>query len=228
MSARIAKAVALYPSPFKDTEDESSDSDTKREDSKDEGSCSEEEEEEAAPEGQQQAVLVVDTTADESLGLGYGELRCRELALREGLVRSTFEIGQNIGIDPQSCAPVQTLTSPEWSFGSLSVSPSSLVVPTLITSPVTAPAAIIAVDEDEYLEVGSHLHDHTQRLDALPPALFEGYNQDFRELYTRLREARDEIFSQRYRLRRLEQEQERATVTFGALWRPVLALEAWA
>ncbi|GJT47796.1 hypothetical protein Tco_0973953 [Tanacetum coccineum] len=30
-----------------------------------------------------------------------------------------------------------------------------------------------------------------------------------------------------WRFRSLEREQERATVTFGALWRPVLALEAW-
>ncbi|GJZ98602.1 hypothetical protein Tco_0671055 [Tanacetum coccineum] len=36
------------------------------------------------------------------------------------------------------------------------------------------------------------------------------------------------VTTQRYRLRSLEREQERATVTFGALWRPVLALEAWA
>ncbi|GKG62851.1 hypothetical protein Tco_0636582, partial [Tanacetum coccineum] len=35
-------------------------------------------EEEAEPEGQQQAVLVVDTTADEPLGLGYGALRRHE------------------------------------------------------------------------------------------------------------------------------------------------------
>ncbi|GKE22135.1 hypothetical protein Tco_1433647, partial [Tanacetum coccineum] len=40
------------------------------------------------------------------------------------------------------------------------------------------------------------------------------------------REVRDEIFSQRYRLRSLEQ--ERATMTFGAIWRLVLALESWA
>ncbi|GJY51546.1 hypothetical protein Tco_0442393 [Tanacetum coccineum] len=30
-----------------------------------------------------------------------------------------------------------------------------------------------------------------------------------------------------YRLRSLEREQERATVTFDALWMPILALEAW-
>ncbi|GKG54052.1 hypothetical protein Tco_0557575, partial [Tanacetum coccineum] len=39
---------------------------------------------------------------------------------------------------------------------------------------------------------------------------------------------RDEIFSQRYRFRSLEYEQERVAVTFGVIWRPVLALESWA
>ncbi|GKB14023.1 hypothetical protein Tco_0847946, partial [Tanacetum coccineum] len=73
---------------------------------------------------------------------------------------------------------------------------------------------------------GGLIHDQAQRLDALPPTLFEGYDRDFRELYTRSRAVRDEIFSQRYRLRSLEQ--ERATVTFSAIWRPVLALESWA
>ncbi|GKG18779.1 hypothetical protein Tco_0373077, partial [Tanacetum coccineum] len=32
----------------------------------------------------------------------------------------------------------------------------------------------------------------------------------------------------RYIFRSLELEQERTAVTFGALWRPVLTLEAWA
>ncbi|GKF51627.1 hypothetical protein Tco_0148094 [Tanacetum coccineum] len=32
----------------------------------------------------------------------------------------------------------------------------------------------------------------------------------------------------RYRFRSLEYEQERVAVTFGAIWRPVLALESWA
>ncbi|GKE12527.1 hypothetical protein Tco_1416078, partial [Tanacetum coccineum] len=65
------------------------------------------------------------------------------------------------------------------------------------------------------------------RLDALPPTLFEGYDRDLRKLYTRSGAVRDEIFSQRYMFRRLEREQERATVTFSAIWRPVFALEAW-
>ncbi|GJU88677.1 hypothetical protein Tco_1301100 [Tanacetum coccineum] len=194
-----------------DTKDESSDSDTEREGSKgegpgsedegpgskdegsnsedegtgseDEGSGSDEQEEEAAPEGQQQAVSVMDTAANEPLGLGYGELRRRELAVGEGLVPSTFEIRQSsrsvsghqrveetpapripvrttwvdpedgtvylyIEIYPLSCAPVQTPASPEWSSGSLLVSPSSLV-----DLPFTTSATTIAVDEDEFLEV---------------------------------------------------------------------------
>ncbi|GJT32729.1 ribonuclease H-like domain-containing protein [Tanacetum coccineum] len=86
----------------------------------------------------------------------------------------------DIEIDPRSCAPVQTPSSPEWSSGSLPISPAFLTVPSPIASPVTTPAATIAVDEDEFLDVGTQLelheiilHDHTQRLDALPPALFE-------------------------------------------------------
>ncbi|GKD33219.1 hypothetical protein Tco_1248728 [Tanacetum coccineum] len=115
------------------------------------------------------------------------------------------------------------------------ISPSSLVVPSLIASPVATPATTILVDEDQLLGVGAQLelhrsilHDHTQCLDALPHTLFEGYDRDLRELYTRSEAVRDEIFSQRYRFKSLEREQERATVTFSAIWRPILALEAWA
>ncbi|GJV75263.1 hypothetical protein Tco_1506847 [Tanacetum coccineum] len=223
-----------------DTKDESSDSDTKREGSEDEDLGSEdgghsledecpgsEEEEEVAPEGQQQAVPVMDTTANEPLGLDYGVLRRRELALGEGSVPSTFEIGQSsmsmseqqrvketstprpgvrdtwvdpaddtvytdISVDvPPVRVSVQTPPLPEWSSSSLPVSQSSLAVPTPVASPVTTPATSIVVGEDEFLEVGAQLelhgsiiHDYTQRLDALPPTLFEGYDRDLRELYT--------------------------------------------
>ncbi|GJX30041.1 hypothetical protein Tco_0238120 [Tanacetum coccineum] len=159
-----------------ETKDESSDSDAEREGHgledevhglddeghglEDEGPGSEEEE--AAPEGQQQAVSVVDTAVSKPLGLGYGALRRRELALGEG----------------------STPPSPEWSSGSLLVSPSSPVVLSRIASLVITPAATISVNEDQFLE--------------------------------------------RYRFRSLEREQKRATMTFSAIWRPVLALEAWA
>nr|GEV93762.1 retrotransposon protein [Tanacetum cinerariifolium] len=73
-------------------------------------------------------------------------------------------------------APVQIPPSPKWSSGSLPVSPSSLVVPTSVASPVTTLATTIAVDEDQYLK---------------------GYDRDRRELYTRSGAVRDEIFSHR-------------------------------
>nr|GEV21041.1 hypothetical protein [Tanacetum cinerariifolium] len=53
-------------------------------------------------------------------------------------------------------------------------------------------------------------------------------DRDVKELYTRSGAVKDEIFSQRYLFRSLEHEKERTVMTFRALWRPVLALEAWA
>ncbi|GKB33828.1 hypothetical protein Tco_0873229 [Tanacetum coccineum] len=155
---------------IEDTKDESSDSDTEGEGSEDVGPGLEEEEdeEEATPEGQQQTVLVVDTTADEPLGLGYRALRRHEFALGEGSMLSTFEIGQgsrymselqrveetptprprvratwvdpmdgtfytDIPVDvPPVRAPIQTPPSPEWSSGSLPVSPLSPAIPTSV------------------------------------------------------------------------------------------------
>ncbi|GKA65263.1 hypothetical protein Tco_0764970, partial [Tanacetum coccineum] len=182
------------------------------------------EEEEATPEGQQQAISVVDTAASETLGLGYEAARRRALESTEDIEPNPKDgrVYTDIPTYTPPAAPVQTSPSPERSSGSLPVSPSSPVVPSHIASPVATPATTISVDKDQFLEVGAQLelygsilHDHTQRLDALPPTLFEGYDRDLREL-------------QRYRFRSLEREQERATVTFSAIWRPVLALEAWA
>ncbi|GKF20766.1 hypothetical protein Tco_0069404, partial [Tanacetum coccineum] len=67
---------------------------------------------------------------------------------------------------------------------------------------------------------GGLIRDHAVRLEELSPALFERYDKDIRELFTRSGAVRDEIFSQRYRFRSLEYEQERVAVTFGAIWRP--------
>ncbi|GJY24305.1 hypothetical protein Tco_0397963, partial [Tanacetum coccineum] len=236
MSAQIAEVAALSPSSFRKRgpKDESLDSDTEREGSEDDGPGSEEEEEEAAPKGQQQAVLVVDIAVDETSVEETPTLRPRVYITWVDHVDGTIYTDIQVDVPPAR-VPVQTPPSLEWSYDSLLVSPSSLVVPTPVASPVTTSAATIAVDEDEFLEVGAQLklygsilHDHTQRLDALPPTLFEGYDRDLRELYTRSRDVRDEIFSQHYRLRSLEQEQERATLTFDVIWRPVLALESWA
>ncbi|GJV55103.1 hypothetical protein Tco_1456108 [Tanacetum coccineum] len=71
-------------------------------------------------------------------------------------------------------------------------------------TPMTTPTTTIVVDEDEFLKVGAQLelhvsilHDHTQRLDALPPTLFKGYGKDFTQLFARSEAVRDEIHSQR-------------------------------
>nr|GFB31975.1 hypothetical protein [Tanacetum cinerariifolium] len=237
MSARIVEAAAFSPSLFylvEYTEYESLDLDTEEEGSEDEGPVSDEEDD--VFEGQQVAVLVVDTKADEPLGLGYGALRRHELTLGEGSMPSTFNIGQSSRSTPGQERVEETLV-PRIPVCTILIDPkdilpSSPIVPNLVASPVTSPIATIAIDEDEFLVVGAQLelhgsilHDHKQRLDALLPILFKGYDRDFRELYTR-----DEIFSQHYRLRSLEQkhEQEKAIVTFGALLRPMLALESWA
>nr|GEY51013.1 hypothetical protein [Tanacetum cinerariifolium] len=180
---------------------------------------------------------LVEDTEDESLDLyikGEG-------SEKEGLGSKDEGPGlEEEGASPegqqQAVLVVDTVADKPLGLGyrALRLSPLSLAIPTLVASPTTTLATIISVDEDEFLEVGvplelygSILHNHTQCLDVLPPALFEVYDRDLRKLYTRSREVKDEIFSQRYRLRNLDQEQERATVTFGAIWRPVLALESW-
>nr|GEU78786.1 transcription factor MUTE [Tanacetum cinerariifolium] len=201
-------------------------------------------EEEGVCKGQQQTVPVVGTTMSVPLGLGYRALRSRELALEEDHVYSTFEVGQGFGSAPRSERPerVSTPPSPEWTSGSLPISPSPSIVLSPISSPmisliVPSPIATPAMAETEgfLTELGAQveiqgglIHDHAVRLEDLSPALFERYDRDIGELFTRSGAVRDEIFSQKYRFRSLEHEQERVAVTFGALWRPVLALESWA
>ncbi|GKB32148.1 hypothetical protein Tco_0871549 [Tanacetum coccineum] len=143
---------------------------------------------------------------------------------------------------PPPAPPVQTPPSSEWTSGSLPISPSSSDVPSPISSPmipliVPSPVATpTAVETEGFLtELGAQVQmhgglisDHAVRLEELLPALFERYDRDIAELLTRSGAVREEIFSQRYRFRSLEYEKERVVVTFGSIWRPVLALEAWA
>ncbi|GKE87093.1 hypothetical protein Tco_1564568 [Tanacetum coccineum] len=102
----------------------------------------------------------------------YGR-RHRTQESTEEIAPSTFEIGKSSrSVPDQQVADgtprIPTPASLKWSSGSLPVSPSSLVVPSPIASPVTTPATTIRVDEDEFLEVGAQLelhesilHDHT-------------------------------------------------------------------
>ncbi|GJZ91237.1 hypothetical protein Tco_0663164 [Tanacetum coccineum] len=126
-----------------------------------------EEEDEAVPEGQQQAALVVEKTVGEPLGLGYGALRCQELAAEEDHRYSTFEVGQGSGSAPE----------PERSERVSAFRQPALTTWTDLED-VATPTATILVDKDHFIEefrVGAG-----------------------------------------------------AVMTFGALWRPVLALETWA
>ncbi|GJZ56379.1 hypothetical protein Tco_0611572, partial [Tanacetum coccineum] len=180
-------------------------------------------EEEAVPEGQQQAAPVVETVASEPLGLGYEALRRRELAVKEDHIHNTFEVGQGSGSVPEPERPKRvsalrqpTLTTwidPEDGRTNIDVpaypAPASPVQtpPSLEWSsgslpisptPSTIPSPIPSLIASTVATLTTTILDHTQRLDVMPPTLFTEIDRD-----------------------------ERTTMTFGALWRPVLALEAW-
>ncbi|GJW81138.1 hypothetical protein Tco_0145113 [Tanacetum coccineum] len=160
----------------------------------------------------------------EPLGLGYGALRHRELAVGEDQVPSTFEVGQSSRFVPerQGAERVSAFRQPTLDTW---VNPEDGRVYTDIPAyvPLAAPVqtppspewslATILVDMDQFIEVGAQLelhmsilYDHTKRLDALPPTLVADIDRDVRELYNRPGAVRDEIFLQRYRFRSLERE----------------------
>nr|GEV08703.1 hypothetical protein [Tanacetum cinerariifolium] len=163
-------------------------------------------EEEAVTEGQHQAVSVIGTTVIEPLVLGRSERMStfRQPTLTTWTDPEDGMVYIDVPIYPPPEPPVQTPPSPEWTSGSLLISPSPSVVPLLILSPMiplTVPSPIaspmdtstatISVDEDPFIEI----------------------DRDVSELYNRSGAVRDEIFSQRYRFRSLEHEQERTAVT---------------
>ncbi|GKF73534.1 hypothetical protein Tco_0219866, partial [Tanacetum coccineum] len=197
----------------------------------------------------------METAVGEPLGLGYGALRRREIASREGQMPSVFEptlttwinledgrVYINVPAYPPPAPPVQTPPSPEWSSGSLYVSTAPsiiplpisspmipLTIPSLIASPATAEAEGFLTELGARVEMqGGLIYDHTVRLRELSPDLLKRYDRDIMELFTRSGAVRDKIFSLRNGLRSLKHEQERVAVTFGAIWRLLLALESWA
>ncbi|GJR01792.1 putative reverse transcriptase domain-containing protein [Tanacetum coccineum] len=178
--------------------DESLDSDSESEDAEDKGPTIEDEDpapgEEGdadVPEGQQWAAPIVETAVGEPLGLGYRVLRRQEIALGECRMPSVFE--------------VDTL-SPEWSSGSLLVSPEPSIVPSPISShmiPLTVPLPVASpamVESKGFLtELGARvkmqgglIRDHTIRLGELLPALFKRYDRDIGELFTRNKKEHEE------------------------------------
>nr|GEU34877.1 hypothetical protein [Tanacetum cinerariifolium] len=128
-----------------------------------------EEEDEATHKGQLLAVLVVDTAASKPLGLGYGATRCHVLDSTKEITPSMCEVGQSSRV---------YIDIPTYEPSDAPVQTSPSLEWSLGSLPVSPSSPI--------------------HLDALPPALFEGYNRDLKELYTRSGAVRDEIFSQRY------------------------------
>ncbi|GJZ93780.1 hypothetical protein Tco_0665983 [Tanacetum coccineum] len=121
----------------------------------------------------------------------------------------------DVPVYPPPAPPVQTPPSPEWSSGSLPISPAPSIVPSPISSPMmplTVPSLVglpATFETKEFLtELGARVK------------MQEGLIRDHTAV-------RDEIFSQRYRFRSLEHEQKRVAMNFRAIWRPVLALESW-
>ncbi|GJV31198.1 hypothetical protein Tco_1391598 [Tanacetum coccineum] len=144
-------------------------------------------------------------TVSAPLGLGYGSLRRQELALKEDQVYNTFEVEQGSRSALESERPERTPPSPEWTPGSLPISPSPFVVPSYVSSPMVPLTALSPVASPATAETDGFLTELGAQVGAV----------------------KDEIFSQRYWFWSLEYEQERVAVTFGAIWRPVLALESW-
>ncbi|GKA45627.1 hypothetical protein Tco_0738423 [Tanacetum coccineum] len=105
---------------------------------------------------------------------------------------------------PPVRAPVHTPSSPEWSFVSLPISPASLTIPSPVASPVTTPAATIAIDEDKFIEAGE--------TDAQRAALWQARYEDQREIHAlRMQHAADqrEMQGLRERVATLERRMDR-------------------
>ncbi|GJS51484.1 hypothetical protein Tco_0624846 [Tanacetum coccineum] len=231
--------------------EESSDSDSVSEDAEDEGPTIEDEDpavgdeglaagdegpgmgveslslggDEAVPVGQQRAAPVAETAMGEPLGLGYRALRHREIAWGEGWMPSVFEVDPEDGIVyidvpayPPPAPPAQTPPSPEWSSGSLPISPAPSIVPSPISSPMISLTVPSPVASPATAETGGFLTELGARVEIQGGLIHDHTSQG--EIFSRV--------IQRYRFRSLEHEQERVAVTFGAIWRPVLALESWA
>ncbi|GJV35344.1 hypothetical protein Tco_1407821 [Tanacetum coccineum] len=174
---------------------------------------------EVVPEGQQLAVSVVGTAMSAPLGLGSGSALESERPERVSTSRqptlTTWTDPEDgmVYIDvpayPPPAPPVQTPPSPEWTSGSLPISPSPSIVPSPISSPmipVTVPSPIATPATAEtggfLTDLGAQvemqeglIRDHAVRLEELSHDLFKRYDRDLGELFTRSGAVRDEIFS---------------------------------
>nr|GFA03274.1 hypothetical protein [Tanacetum cinerariifolium] len=166
------------------------------------------------PEGQQRTASVIETTVGQSYrSVPEPEIPERVSALRQPTLTTWIDLDDDIAyIDvptyPPPAPPAQTPPSYEWSSGSLSVSPTLSIVPSPFITHDTTDRSITCsftryAEAEEFLtELGARvemqgglIHGHKVRLEELSPALFERYDKDMEELFTRSGEVRDEIFS---------------------------------
>ncbi|GKF67152.1 hypothetical protein Tco_0196831, partial [Tanacetum coccineum] len=196
------------------------------------------------PGGQQETAPIVGTTVSAPLGLGYGALRRRELALEEGDIYSTFKVRHGSGSAPESERPervsafrqstLTTWTDPEDSMIYIDIPDYAPLAPPVQTPPSLEWTFGLLPISPSHSDVPSPMIPLTVPSPVATPAAVETegflteYDRDIGELFTRSGAIREENFSQRYRFRSLEYKQERVAVTFRAIWRPLLALEGWA
>ncbi|GKA85390.1 hypothetical protein Tco_0807044 [Tanacetum coccineum] len=177
---------------IEDTEIESDESEDKGTDS--------ESEEAASEDQQQQAVSAEDTVEDKPLGFGYGAARCRALERVRDTMPNTYKVGQSYRSTPDqqiaSKIPTQTYARfPVVLHGRTQRTDTSITrvvlrvpsVSPVVPSPVATPALAAALDEGDLLEIEAQLKLHGTAV-------------------------REEILSQRARLRSLERIQEETKI----------------
>nr|GEW46596.1 uncharacterized mitochondrial protein AtMg00810-like [Tanacetum cinerariifolium] len=174
----------------------------------------------------------------EPLGLGYEELRRREIASGEGKMPSVFEVGHSSrflleserseGVSASRQTTLTTWTDPEDGMVYIDVPAYPLPAPPIQTPPspeLTSGSFPISPSPSIVPSpISSPIISLTVPSPVASPSTAEAEGflaEDIEELFTRSRAVRDEIFSHRYIFRSLGHEQERTAVTFGALWRHV-------
>nr|GEZ38685.1 hypothetical protein [Tanacetum cinerariifolium] len=178
-------------------------------------------EEEAVPKGQQRAAPVVGIAVSAPLGLGYGALRHRELVLDGDHVYSTFEIGQGSSSapEPERSERVSAFRQPTltiWTYPE-----DSMVYIDVHVYPPPAPP----VQTPPLPEWTSGLLPISPSPSVVPSPV----SSPMILLTVPLPIASPMATSAATIL--VDEDQfieKRTAVTFGALWRHVLALEAWA